>query len=137
MLEQEATALLGLQVEQPGQHRIAGVERHADRHGLAVAQMIPRQRFQPMRRPMAEVERARAAGLERVAALRDLTHVQFARSGGSCRPWRRGSKVTSASAFRSSQRKNSASRISATFTASAMPAIFSRAGSAVDESRGR
>ena len=106
-------------------HRVAGVERQADRHRLAVAQLVSCQRFQLVRRPVAVVERAGAAGLERIAALRDLAHVQF---GAAPDHSRHGGGFAGAQRIgvRLQPFEEHSSRISATFTASAMPAILSR-----------
>ena len=110
-----------------GQDRIARVERDADRHGLAMADFIARQLLELVRRPMTKVERPRRARFEGIAAEPDLPHVEF----GACLDEMvevRPGKAASSSAWASSQLKNLPSRINATFTASAMPARFSRGG---------
>ena len=71
-----AHAHVGARRQQPGKHRIARVEGDADGHGLAVAQLIVRQRLELVRGPVAEIERPAAAALERIAAVADLPHVQ-------------------------------------------------------------
>ena len=58
-------------------HRVAAVERDADGHCLAVAQLVIGQRFELVGRPVAIVERPGAAALEGIAAVRDLPHVQL------------------------------------------------------------
>ena len=52
----------------PVSHAVAAVERHADRDRFAVAQLVAAERLELVRGPVAEVERARAAELERIAA---------------------------------------------------------------------
>ena len=48
--------------EPPAQRRVAGVQRHSDGDRFAVIEFVIRQPLEPMRRPMAEIERARQAG---------------------------------------------------------------------------
>ena len=57
--------------------RIHDVERDADRDGFAVAQPMVRHRLELVGRPVAEVERPRAAQLERIAVAADVREVQF------------------------------------------------------------
>ncbi len=76
-LEQAHDALFPPGGEHADLHRVAAVEREADRHRFAVAQLVSGQRFELVGRPVAVVERTRAAGLERIAAVRDLAHVQL------------------------------------------------------------
>ena len=64
-------------LEQAGQHRIAGVKRDADRDRLAVPQHVAGKSLELVRRPVAIVERPGRPGLERIAAVRDLVHVQL------------------------------------------------------------
>jgi len=112
--------------EQPGLDRVARVERQPIRDRLAVAQRVVGQDLELVRRPVAEVERPRVAMLERIAAGRDVREVELgAAPDQRLRP---GALSNAASAARSatSQRNNPASRTSATFTASAIPAGASR-----------
>ena len=76
-------------------------------------------RLEPVRGPVTEVERARAAELERVAAARDLVHVQLGAATHEARE-----RVTLEARERRRVTlelgEDAASRISATLTASAM-----------------
>src|SRR5688572_2021030 len=76
-LEQSRNALLGTGSKQAGKHRISRVERDADRHRLAMPNVIVGQAFQLVRRPMAKIERSSAPGLERVPAVSDLMHMKL------------------------------------------------------------
>jgi hypothetical protein len=62
--------------EQPGTLGVARVEQHADGHRFPVPQLVPAQDLELVRRPVAVVERARAAHLERIAPARDVFQVQ-------------------------------------------------------------
>jgi hypothetical protein len=63
VLEQRADALLAARRQMPGEHRVARIERHADRHRLAVAHVVAREALQLVRRPVSVIEGARAAHL--------------------------------------------------------------------------
>ena len=112
--------------QQSRENGVAGVERDADRHRLAVAQRVMGEDFEAMRRPVAEIERARAC--------RSRTDLRPARSGACADAPNARSTVARAAPSRfasaalscSSHWKKAASRISATFTASEMPARLSR-----------
>ena len=64
-LEEGVHALVAPGPQHAGLHRIARVERHADRHRLAVPQLVGRQRLELVRGPVPIVERPAAAALER------------------------------------------------------------------------
>src|SRR5712692_1456828 len=77
LFEQPADPQFLTRRQQPLQHCIASVERHADRNRLAMPKLVAAQHLKLVRRPMAVVERPRASRLERIAAQRDLTHVKL------------------------------------------------------------
>ncbi len=56
---------------------ISAVQRDADRDRLAVSHRVPGEHLELVRGPVAEVERACAALLERIAAARDVLQVQL------------------------------------------------------------
>ncbi len=56
---------------------IGGIERDAGGDGIAVADAESREQLELVRGPVAEIERARAAHLERVAAGADVIEVQL------------------------------------------------------------
>ena len=65
-------------VTQPAlRHRVARVERDADRHGLAVADGKIRHDFETVRGPVPEIKRPRAAEFKRVAVRPDVIQVQL------------------------------------------------------------
>src|SRR5690606_30025481 len=70
-LQQRDHPLERILPEPPLQRRVASIHRDPDRHRLAVPQRVLAERLQLVRRPVTEVQRARAAGLERIAAGRD------------------------------------------------------------------
>src|SRR6185369_10482201 len=74
-LEQLEDALFQSGFEHADLHRIAAVEREADRDRLTVPQLVRGQRFELVSRPVAVVERPRAACLEWITTLRDLAHM--------------------------------------------------------------
>src|SRR5919197_3448675 len=63
--------------QQAGEHRIPRVKRNADRHRLAMAQGVARERLELVGRPVTEVQGARGAAFEGVAATRDLAHMEI------------------------------------------------------------
>ena len=75
--EQRQNALGDDRREVPFLDRVDDVERDADRDGLAVAEPMMRHRLELVRRPVAEIERPRAAQLERIAAAADVREVQL------------------------------------------------------------
>src|SRR3954452_14204355 len=77
LFEQRADADFLAAAQPPYLHRIAAVERESDSDRLAMTQRVVRQDLQLVRGPMAVVERTRAAGFERIAAVRNLAHVQL------------------------------------------------------------
>ena len=64
-------------IEQADVARVNHVQRDADGDGLAVGNVEMRKLLQLVRRPVAEVQRARGAGLKRIAAGGDVVEVQF------------------------------------------------------------
>ena len=68
--------------------RIGHVERDPDGDGLAVAQPMTRHRLQLMGGPVAEIQRTRAAQLERIAVAADVRQVQFGRAANQRREHR-------------------------------------------------
>ena len=66
-----------LRVQYTGEAGVGAVLGEADGDGLAVAQLVARQRLELVRRPVAEVQRPRGAELERVAARRDVGEVKL------------------------------------------------------------
>ena len=72
---QDAIAVRRRQVAQVAS--INAVQRNAHRHGLAVPDAILRDLLQLVRRPVAKIQRSRATHLERIAASRDVVHVQL------------------------------------------------------------
>ena len=64
-------------LEQARQHRVAGVKRDADRDRLAVPQHVAGESLELVGRPVTIVERPGRSGFERIAAVRDLVHVQL------------------------------------------------------------
>ena len=82
----DAIGAESIQVSLP--HGIADIERHADGDGLTVPQPVARHRFDLVRRPVTEVERARAAELERVAVAADMRQMQFGRAAHDVRKGR-------------------------------------------------
>src|SRR5258706_13444278 len=76
-LEQLVNALLAARGEHADLDRVTRIERQPDRDRFAVAKLVRRQALELVRGPVAVVEWPRATGLERIAAVRDLAHVQF------------------------------------------------------------
>ena len=74
-------------VQQASACRIRRIHGHTDRHGLAMRQLAVGHAFEPVRQPVAEIERPRAPRLERVATERDVPPVQLRapRDDGHCR----------------------------------------------------
>ena len=64
-------------VEPTDGRRIGAVQRDAQPDGLAVAQRVVTQQLELVGRPVAEVQRTRAAGLERVAGAADVLEVEL------------------------------------------------------------
>src|SRR5687768_4067819 len=75
-LEQRPYAQVEPRGEMAREHGVARVERKSDRHRLTMPDLVVRQGFELVRGPMAEIERTHAATLERIAAMRDLAHMQ-------------------------------------------------------------
>ena len=57
--------------------RVDRIERDADRHRLAVTQLVFGKLLELVRRPVPEIERTRRAKLKRIARGRDVVHVQL------------------------------------------------------------
>ena len=75
--QQFQNALGGFFIEQADVARINHVERDADGDGFAVGNLEMRKLLQFVRRPMAEIQRARGTDLKRVAARGDVVEMQF------------------------------------------------------------
>src|SRR4029453_8751721 len=75
--EQRMNALIRSGRQHAGLYGVARVEHDADRHGLAMAQLVPRECLELVGRPMAVIERTAAAPFEGIAAMGDLAHVQL------------------------------------------------------------
>lgn len=77
LLQQHEHALGARGVEEANLFRVKHVQRDADGDGLAVPKLVFRELLQLVRRPVAEIQRARAAELEGIAAGGNVVQVQF------------------------------------------------------------
>ena len=113
--------------------RSSAVEREPDADGLAVPQPMLGQALELVRRPVPVVERTRAAELEGIARRQRCARRAAGRTARIITRVASGSSRASSPACSHNHSKKRASRISATLTASAMPATRSRSAQRAEE----